>query len=107
MLMNPNNCRVAHYQHLSLMYWISFARPQLWPHLMNLLCTLAQLPGSFGNAHQGAPFLAIHITALINPRLSQPERPLSPALPGKLSLTLSHWSMFRIPWVAWFHCATY
>ena len=58
--------------------------------------TLFQRPNPCGRSRQGEPVRMRHSTASRNSRLSAPERPGSPALPGSNDATRSHCSSFRI-----------
>src|SRR5215212_12218113 len=62
-------------------------------HRRKRLNTEFQLPNMAGRSRQGAPVRAIQSTASTNWRLSAPERPGSPGLPGSRC-------------AIWFHCAS-
>jgi hypothetical protein len=51
-----------------------------------------QLPKLAGKSRHAAPVFATHKTASTNLRLSEPERPRSPTLPGRSGPTFSHCS---------------
>ena len=52
--------------------------------------TVPHLPNASGKSRQGAPARTIHKTASTNSRLSSPDRPGSPSLPGKSGAIRSH-----------------
>src|SRR5271157_391123 len=52
------------------------------------------LPNASGRSRHGAPARIIHNTASTNRRLSAPDRPGSPSLPGKRGAIRSHWASF-------------
>jgi hypothetical protein len=66
----------------------------------NRLHTVNHLPKSSGRSRQGAPVRTIHNTASRKSRLSSPDRPGSPSLPGSRGAMRCHclsFRAFRIP----------
>ena len=58
--------------------------------------TVFQRPNASGRSRHGTPVRTSHSTASRNKRLSVPDRPGSPALPGSSGLIRSHWASLNI-----------
>src|SRR5215831_409614 len=73
-----------------------FSKTPLSAQRRNRFHTDNHLPKYAGRSRQGEPVRAIHKTASRNRRLSSPERPGSPSLPGTSGAIRSHCSSFNI-----------
>jgi hypothetical protein len=61
----------------------------------NRLHTEDHFPNSGGRSRQGEPVRTTHRIASKNKRLSAPERPGSPSLPGRSGAIRSHWASLK------------
>src|SRR5215470_14061674 len=72
-----------------------FSKTPLSAQRRNRFQTENHLPKYSGRSRQGEPVRAIHKTASKNRRLSSPERPGSPSLPGIIGAICFHCSSFN------------
>src|SRR5262252_7762622 len=71
------------------------SKTPLSAHRRKRFHTEDQLPNAAGRSRHGAPARTIHNTASTNRRLSSPDRPGSPSLPGRRAAMRSHWASFN------------